>query len=392
MTTIGLFALTGLPYTCKFLWAPLIDRLPLPYLTARLGRRRSWALTTQLALLLTLLALGATDPAQAPSWTAGFALLVAFCSASQDIVIDAYRVESLEEHQYGAGAAMLVFGYRLGLFAASFGALHLAELFGWFVTYSCMAALMLVGIVTILGSPEPRLSHGQTTTSDAVSPCRPTRPQPAPDTLLAWFSSAVVAPLADFLHRRDWLLILLSILLYKFGDALAGVMTNPFYLKLGFTMADIANLGKFLGLLATLGGGFLGGVLVSRIGVMPSLLLCGVLQMLSNLMFVLQAVVGHHYLLLAVTITLENLTGGMGTTAFVAYLSSLCNIAYTATQYALLSSLAAFGRTLLSSSAGWLVAWTDWVAFFLLSTGAALPGLLLLVWMMRRFTIRSIEL
>jgi PAT family beta-lactamase induction signal transducer AmpG len=374
-TAIGLLALLGIPYTCKFLWAPLIDRLPLPYLTARLGRRRSWALLTQLALMLTMLALGATDPARAPAWTALCAFLVAFCSASQDIVLDAYRVESLAEHQYGAGAAMMVFGYRLGMVASSAGALYLATALGWFLTYACMAALMLVGIVTVLWNPEP---------ANTIPP------SPGAAELRHWLYSAVVQPFADFMRRRNWLLILLFILLYKCGDALASVMSNPFYLALGFTKIDIANLGKLLGLVATLSGGFLGGILVSRVRIVPSLLICGVLQMLSNLMFVVQAMAGHHYLLLAVTITVENVSGGMGTAAFIAYLSSLCNVAYTATQYALLSSLMAFGRLLMASSSGWMADHLGWVSFFLLTTVAALPGLAVLLWMRQSFPAPSV--
>jgi PAT family beta-lactamase induction signal transducer AmpG len=386
-TTIGLFALMGTPYTFKFLWAPLIDWLPLPYLTTRWGRRRGWALATQLALMLAIVGLGATDPARYPARTALWALLVAFCSASQDIVIDAYRVEILEEHQYGAGAAMIVFGYRLGMLASGAGALYLAALFGWFAAYGCMAVLMLVGIATVLCTPEPPSPLAQMGYQDTAPRATHVRRQRWQATLRAWLRGGVLSPFADFLRRRGWLLILLFILLYKFGDALAGVMSNPFYLALGFTKVDIANISKLLGLAATLVGGFLGGLLVSRLGIIPSLLVCGILQMLSNLLFVLQAVIGYDLAWLAVTITVENLSGGMGTAAFVAYLSSLCNVAYTATQYALLSSFMAFGRTLLSSSGGWLAEHMGWVSFFLVTTAAAVPGLVLLVWMTRRFVV-----
>lgn len=369
-TAIGLFALVGLPYTLKFLWAPLMDRLPLP-LFGRLGRRRGWGIATQLALMGAVLGLGATDPAANPWLTAALAMGVAFCSASQDIVVDAYRVDILEERSYGAGAATIVLGYRMGMLVSGAGALYLADWFGWQAAYTAMAGLVAVGIATLLLSPEPRAPE----------------PEPAPAGAPGrrhWLREMVVDPFADFMRRPEWLLILLFILLYKFGDAVAGVMSNPFYIEMGFSKSEIASVSKIFGLGATIAGGFLGGVVVSRMGVMKSLLVCGVLQMASNLMFVVQAQAGYHLGLLTLTIGLENLSGGMGTAAFVAYLSGLCNPAYTATQYALLSSFMAFGRTVLASSGGWLAERLDWVLFFLLSTAAALPGLLLLAWLMGR--------
>ncbi|MDP6619434.1 MAG: MFS transporter, partial [Nitrospinota bacterium] len=194
----------------------------------------------------------------------------------------------------------------------------------------------------------------------------------------------VVHPFTDFMNRRGWVVILIFVIFYKFGDTLAGAMANPFYVELQFTKIEIANVSKLFGLAATLAGGFIGGVLVNRAGILRSLLICGVLQMLSNLMFAIQAAVGHSVPMLALTIGIENVTGGMGTAAFVAYLSGLCSAQYTATQYALLSALMSFPRTLLSASAGWLADHLDWVTFFLLTTAAALPGLLLLWWLMRR--------
>lgn len=368
-TNIGLFALAGAPYTFKFLWAPLVDRLPLPFLTRRFGRRRSWALVTQILLMAAIFGLGATKPASNAFLTALLALLVAFCSATQDIVIDAYRVEILEEHQYGAGAAMIVLGYRIGMLVSGAGALYLASFFGWFAAYAFMASLVMVGMVTVLLNPEP--AHSSPFLRKAG--------------FVAWVSGAVIAPFSEFMARRGWVLILLFILLYKFGDALAGVMSNPFYLEMGFSKIDIANISKAFGLAATIIGGLIGGMLVSRMGIVKSLVLCGLLQMFSNLMFVYLAVTGHSIMVLTATIAIENLSGGMGTAAFVAYLSGLCNVAYTATQYALLSSFMAFGRTLLSSTGGWFADQLSWVSFFILTTTAAIPGLLLLVWMARRF-------
>ena len=368
-TNIGLFALAGTPYTFKFLWAPLVDRMPLPFLTRRLGRRRSWALVTQVFLMAAIFSLGATDPSSNAYFTALLALMVAFCSATQDIVIDAYRVEILEENQYGAGAAMIVLGYRIGMLVSGAGALYLASFFGWFAAYAFMGCLVMVGMVTVLLNPEPINSS----------------PLQREDGLVAWIRDAVIAPFSEFMGRKGWLLILLFILLYKFGDALAGVMSNPFYLELGFSKIDIANISKAFGLAATVIGGIIGGMLVSRMGIVKSLVVCGLLQMFSNLMFVYLAMKGHSLAVLTMTIAIENLSGGMGTAAFVGYLSGLCNVAYTATQYALLSSFMAFGRTLLSSTGGWFADQLSWVSFFLLTTAAAIPGLLLLAWMARRF-------
>ena len=389
-TTIGLFALMGIPYTLKFLWAPLVDRMPVPYLTRELGRRRGWAILTQLALMATIAGLGATDPVAHLGLTALFAFLVAFWSASQDIVIDAYRVEILEERQYGAGAAMIVLGYRIGMLVSGAGALYLATYVGWFATYGFMTAFMTVGIAAILLNPEPSAQENRDSTQHerriaAYLEARP-RPLGKRDRALAWIYGAVISPFAEFMSRRGWLVILLFVLLYKFGDAIAGVMCNPFYLELGFTKIQIANISKVFGIAATIIGSIIGGVIVDRMGILKSLFVCGILQMLSNLMFAVLAATGSDLRMLALAIAVENLSGGMGTAAFVAYLSSLCNIAYTATQYALLTSFMAFGRTLLSSSGGWLADQMDWVSFFVVTTGAALPGLILLVWITTRFS------
>ena len=388
-TNIGLFALAGTPYTFKFFWAPLVDRMPLPFLTKRLGRRRGWAVATQIILMAAIFSLGATDPAVNAFPTALLALLVAFCSATQDIVIDAYRVEILEEDQYGAGAAMIVLGYRIGMLVSGAGALYLASFFGWFAAYTMMACLVMVGLITVLVNPEPvrQRSKDSDRIEEKLSVYLSSRPSfgETRAAVMAWIYSAVIAPFAEFMNRRGWLLILLFILLYKFGDALAGVMSNPFYLEMGFSKIDIANISKAFGLAATIIGGLVGGVMVSRMGIVKSLVVCGLLQMFSNLMFVYLALKGHNLPVLTATIAIENLSGGMGTAAFVAYLSGLCNVAYTATQYALLSSFMAFGRTFLSSTGGWFADQLSWVNFFLLTTAAAIPGLLLLIWLARRF-------
>lgn len=371
MTMIGLFSWASTAYGFKWLWSPLIDRLPLPPLTTLMGQRRGWMLASQVAVAVCMVGLGSTDPAETLWATAAWAVALAFASATQDIVIDAYRVESLEEEQLGAGAGNIVLGYRLGMMAAGGGALVAADAFGWSTAYAIMAGLMGIGILTTLLNREP---------------ARPaTQAAPTGDGPLAWAREAVIAPLADFTRRRHWLLILLFIALYKYGDALLGVMANPFYLDIGFTKTDIGLISKSYGVVMTVAGALLGGVVVARIGIMRALLLCGILQALSNLVFVAQAMVGADVPFLVVTISVENLTGGMGTAAFVAYLSSLCNLAYTATQYALVSSFMAFARTIFASGGGWLADQVDWISYFLVSTAAAAPGLLMLLWMMRAF-------
>jgi PAT family beta-lactamase induction signal transducer AmpG len=396
LTTIGLFAAIGTPYSLKFLWAPLIDQAPFPFLTRRLGHRRGWLVATQVALMAALLWLGASRPATSPGLAGLAALVVALCSASQDIVIDAYRIELLEEREQGAGAAMQVFGYRLGMLVSGAGGLFAASYVSWQAVYAGMAGLILVGVAATLFTPEPAGRPGRRATADVR----------AGEGAGGWLREAVIGPFAEFVSRRGWAAILLFVMFFKFGDTLAAAMTSPFLITIGFTKAQIAQVAKLYGFGATMIGLALGGSLISGVGLVPSLWVSGILQLLSNLMFAVQAAAGNDLGLLAVTVGFENLAGGMGTAAFVAYLSSLCNIAYTATQYALLSSFMAVARTWLSTPAGWLVERIDWaklaavaggavfsrpmaqrvnwIGFFLLTTVAALPGLLLLGWLTLR--------
>ena len=375
-TAIGFFALIGISYSFKFVWSPAIDRLPLGFLTRRLGRRRGWAVALQALLILAILALGASDPRIDPGLTALAAVAVAFLSASQDIVIDAYRIELLFPEEQGAGAAATQWGYRFGLMASSAGALYAAEFGGWQVAYAIMAALMGVGIATVLATPEP--AGARAALAKLAGETRAAR-------VLHFVREAVIAPFADFLTRPGWLAVAAFVVLYKFGDALAGVMANPFYVAMGFTRIEVANISKLFGVAATLAGLGAGGVLVLRWGLYRSLFVCGIAQMISNLMYVAQSWAGHDVALLTATIGIENFAGGMGSAAFVAYLSALCNIEFTATQYALLSSLATVGRTTLSASGGWLSEAFDWAPFFLITTAAALPGVLMILWLMRRY-------
>jgi PAT family beta-lactamase induction signal transducer AmpG len=372
-TTIGLYALVGISYSLKFLWSPVIDRMPVPVLTRRLGRRRGWALAIQPVLALAILLLGLCDPRTAPFATALAAIGVAFLSASQDIVIDAYRIELLQPEEQGAGAAATQWGYRFGMLVSSAGALYAASFGGWRFAYALMAVLMAVGMATVWLTPEP--------TATGIEPL----PGAAPLVkVAAWLRRAVVAPFADLLTRPAAVAILAFVVLYKFGDALAATMSNPLYVWLGFTKVEVANIGKVYGFVANLAGLALGGVVVLRLGIFRALLFCGAAQMVSNLLYIVQAWAGHDLPMLALTIGAENLTGAMASAAFVAYLSGLCSPDFTATQYALLSSLAVVGRTVLSASGGALADWLGWTPFFLISTAACLPSLALLILLMRR--------
>lgn len=374
-TAIGLFALLGIPYAFKFLWAPLLDHLPAPAPFGRLGRRRGWAVLIQLALMIALLAMGAADPSEATLAFGIAGLSVAFLSASQDIVIDAFRIELLDRDAQGAGAAAIQMGYRIGMLVSGAGAIWLSAYLAWFWVYAAMAACLPIGMVLILTANEP--AEGEESLS---------RDRQANYT--DWLNRAVVAPFLDFMKHPGWIAILAFALLYKFGDAIGGIMANPFYVEMGFSAEDIAGVTKVFGLGATIVGTIAGGALVAGIGLIRALFVAGVLQAVTNLLFALLAASGADVSLLALAVGADNFTGGLGSAAFVAYLSSLCSIAHTGTQYALLTSLMALGRSFFSSGGGWLADQMDWVAFFVATTGLALPGLLLL-WLIARLPERA---
>jgi len=365
------FALVGTPYAFKFLWSPLIDRLPPPL---PLGRRRGWGLTIQIALVAAMLALGSCNPKGHLAMMGALALLVAFLSASQDIVIDAWRVEILAPEQQGPGAGMIQTGYRVAMLVSGAGALMVAASAGWFAAYATMAALLSAAMLVFVLGPEP-----------APPPERGDRGRSRGwETVREWLATAVVGPFADFMRRPGWLAILIFVLGYKLGEAMAGVMAMPLYIALGFSLVEIAAISKLVGFFATVVGALAGGLVTARLGIVRALILCGVLQSAGNLFYVLQAIGGHRLDYLALCVAAENVTGAMAGAALVAYLSSLCSPAFTATQYALLSSLAAVGRTLVASSGGVLAERLGWVPFFLLTTVATLPALVLLVWIARR--------
>jgi MFS transporter, PAT family, beta-lactamase induction signal transducer AmpG len=352
LAVIGMMALVGLPYTVKFLWAPFLDRFTLPFL----GRRRGWLLTAQVALTCSIAGLGLTRPAASP-WTVAFvAFLVTFFSASQDILVDAYRREDLTDEELGLGSSLYINGYRLGMLAASGGGLILADHISFRFVYGIMAAGMLPGLITTLFAREPKVTEG----------------------LPASMKEAVLDPLTEFLSRDGAILILAFIFLYKIGDTMAYAMTTPFYLDIGFSKSQIGTVVKLFGFWATLGGGFIGGVMMLKLGISRSLWIFGILQAVSTGFFAVLAKIGPSIPLLSGVIAFENISGGMGTAAYAAYMASITNKKFTATQYALLSSLMGVPRVLVSAPTGFLVKLTNWEVYFIICTLIAIPGLLLL--------------
>src|SRR5215203_12074 len=386
--TIGLFALVGTPYTVKFLWAPLVDALDVPLLSRWLGRRRGWLVFSQCLLMAAIVFLGVCDPAAAPWLVAIGALLVAAASATQDIVIDAFRVESLDESEQAAGMASYVAAYRIGMLVSTAGALFLVsgfESFGlsrhaaWSAGYAVMAVLVLIGMATALIATEPPQSARAAIAHAGEKP-------------LKRVVEAAVGAFSDFLSRELAFVALAFVILFKFTDALAGAMTAPFVIDLGFTRNEYAAIIKGVGLAATLIGGFAGGFVARAYPLAASLWIGGLLQAAANVAFSWQAVVGYDVAWLTFAIVMENFTSAIGTVIFVAYLSALCqNPLHTATQYALLTALAAVGRTYLSSGAGYVAKATGWPLFFAICVLVAIPSLLLLAWLQRRQHFTALE-
>ena len=367
IATVGLFALTQLPWTLKFIWAPFVDNYNIPWITNYFGQRKSWLLVTQIFLIFSIICLGLSDPTDNLFFTAFCSLMVATFSANQDIIIDAYRIEILDDSSQGAGAAMTQFGYRVGGILAGAGALYLREVVSWSYVFIFMAFivffLMVLTIFIIPSSPIKKFSKKK---------------------------GSLIDPFLEFITRNSGykvLAIIFFIFFFKFGDVIAGVMANPFYVKIGFSNIEIANASKIFGVFMTLFGVFTGGILVKRFGILDSLLISGFFQIISNLLYVLLASVGPDFNFLILTVAGENFSGGMGSAAFVAYLSVLCNRSYTGTQYALLSSIMGLTRTILSSPSGFIVNTIGWSKFFIFSTFLGIPGILILIWMKKRFTL-----
>ncbi len=373
LAAIGLFSVVKAPYSFKWLFSPLIDQYRLP-LFNRLGRRRGWALFLQILLIAALVAMSLTNPKLSPLLFVVWALLVALFSASQDIVLDAYRIERFKEKEQAAGVAVFVLGYRFGTIFSGAGALFLASVLSWSHVYQIMACGVLIGLITILLAKEPEDNKAA-------------RPQ----SLRATVVNAVVKPFTDFMKRKQWFLILLFIFLYRMSDAYVAPMAYPFFDDMGFSKVQIASIIKIYGVIATIFGTLLGGVLVTRKGLAASLVICGFLQGLSNLVYVSQVYAGNNAAVLMVNIFIENISGGMGTAAFVAYLSALCSRKYTATQYALLSSFMGAARDLFAATSGFVAAAVSWQWFFILTTLMAVPGMLLLWYLIRVKAIKNTQ-
>ena len=367
-TTIGYLSWVGLAYAFKWVWSPLVDRLPLPLLTRWLGRRRSWLLLAQGVVAAGLVGMALADPRQGLDAMVWCALLVAFGSATQDIALDAFRIESADTDHQAALAATYQTGYRLAMIWAGAGVLLVAaraedaslsgyQAGAWTTAYLAMAASMLVGVVTVLLSPEPT-----------------PRPLPPARNLGEWLHGAVVAPFADFIRRYRWqaALILALIAVYRISDVVMGIMANPFYVDMGYTKDEVAAVTKVFGVVMTLAGAFVGGVLSMRLGVMRVLMLGAVLSALSNLLFAWLGQRGHDLTGLVLVVSADNLAGGIASAAFIAYLSSLTNVQYSATQYALFSSMMLLLPKWLAGFSGQFVDAQGYSAFF---TGTALLGL-----------------
>ena len=355
LKTIGFFSLVGQAYVFKFLWSPLMDRYTPPFL----GRRRGWLLATQVLLLISIAAMGFLEPGTQLRWMAALAVVIAFCSASQDIVFDAWKTDVLPAEERGTGAAISVLGYRLGMLVSGGLALWMADRWlGWQGMYWLMAALLIPCIIATLLAPEP---------TDTI---------PVPKTL----EQAVAAPLRDFFGRNNAWLILLLIVLYKLGDAFAMSLTTTFLIRgVGFDAGEVGVVNKTLGLLATIVGALYGGILMQRLSLFRALLIFGILQGASNAGYWLLSITDKHMFSMAAAVFFENLCGGMGTAAFVALLMTLCNKSFSATQFALLSALSAVGRVYVGPVAGWFVEAHGWPTFYLFSVFAAIPGLILLL-------------
>lgn len=443
LATIGLFSWVGITFSIKVFWAPVVDRVAVPPFTTLLGKRRGWMLLAQIGIAAGLLGIAYTDPARNLEAIVYFALLVAFASATQDIAIDAYRIEAVDRSLQGAMAGTYQVGYRIGLIAAGAGALYIAAFTSWPVAYTVMAALVGVGMVTVLIIREPEVVRDQATLlreaevakvvqgqSDATSPYAQTVKRAirillgivvagvaaawlfglnvvfvlVPIAVIAavvavirfsgsggrfglWFSSAVISPLVDFFARNGSfaLVILAFVGLFRLSDITLGVMANPFYVDIGFSKEEIANIAKLYGVIATLVGALLGGILVVRIGMLRALLAGAIMVAATNLVFVLLAISGPDIRFLTMAITADNISAGLAGSAFIAYLSSLTNTAYTATQYALFSSLFTLPGKIVAGGSGFVVEAVGYVNFFFYASGLGIPAILLVLYLMYHY-------
>ncbi|MDH3232432.1 MAG: MFS transporter [Alphaproteobacteria bacterium] len=383
-SAIGFFSWVGLAYALKFLWAPLVDRIALPVLTRRLGQRRGWMLLAQIGVICGILGIALTDPRTDILMTVAFATLVAFSSATQDIAIDAFRIESAPDDQQGYLAAAYQYGYRISILLAQAGALYMAAVQSWQFAFFVLAGSMGIGVATVLLVREPvrKIDPETIAREQAIAEQVAQRGHlhGFAKKAAVWFSGAVVGPFVDFFSRNGWMAVVVLALIgtFRLSDFTLGVMANPFYVDIGFTKIEVANIAKGFGLFMTLLGVGLGGVLVFRFGIMAMLLVSAFLLTVTNLLFAVLAVVGSEIWMLAITISADNIAAGISGTVFIAYLSSLTNRAYTATQYALFTSMMSLLGKLVAGFSGVVVDNTDWVTFFLYASTLGIPSILLI--------------
>jgi len=389
-STIGLFALVGLPYSLKFIWAPLFDH----FTVSALGRRRGWLLITQILLIISIIILGMGNPSMNPFNVAVLATLVAFSSASQDIVIDAYRRESLIDEEQTIGASAYVLGYRIGALAAGAGGLILADYMSYQMVYAIMSIIMIYGVFITLIAEEPKKYYEPSNFISAIY-----------NPFVEFFNRYVSINIASDrlmnlnirskISRRNIMsntllipvLILLFILLYKIGDTMAHSLSTNFYLDIGFSKSEIGTIVKFFGLFATLVGAFIGGLVSLKIGLFRSLMIFGIFQAIATLGFSVLAYVGDSLYLLMLVISLENLAAGMGYTAYLAFIANMTNKRFTATQFALMTALMSLPRTLFSGMSGYLVEMLDWELYFIFCSVIAFPALIILIKLRRSLKI-----
>jgi PAT family beta-lactamase induction signal transducer AmpG len=380
LSEIGMFGWVGILYSLKFLWAPLTDSINFPGITRWLGRRRSWMLVSMICVTIGLVALAFTDPAANLELIAWLALLVAFGSATQDIVVDAYRIEAVGPEVQGAMAASYQAGYRIALQAiAGAAAFYIADFMSFQFAYLVMAVLMGVGMLTVMLISEPEVNQEKNLADDQSEPGAAT-------SFVEWFRRAVIGPFADFFGRHGyWAVVLLIFIgVYRVSDMVLGVMAYPFYLDLGFSLSEIATVTKVFGVFVTLFGAAMGGVAVARYSLNGPLIFGAVLLAITNLFFAAMAAVGAELWFLVITISADNLAAGFTGTVFIAYLSGLTNTAYTATQYALFSSLMTLPGKLISGFSGFIVESIDWFSFFLYASGMGIPAIIFAVVITRR--------
>ncbi|MBM3468602.1 MAG: AmpG family muropeptide MFS transporter [Alphaproteobacteria bacterium] len=368
-TTIGLFMLVSLPYSLKFLWAPFIDHFTLPYITSHFGRRRSWALISQTGLFISLVLLAHCDPSQTIALTALSSFFVAFFAATQDIIIDVYRIEILKADAHGAGAALEAIGFRFGMLASGAGALYLAHTLSWRTAYLIMAAGILVGMIVfclIAEPPQSRIVFLQ----PALHKTKKIR---------HWLNTLFIMPWIKLPAKRELGYLLLFIFCFKMGDTVLNAMCAPFLCDLGFSKIEFANVTKVFGITLMVVGGLIGGLMIHRLGILQSTIMCVGLQCISCLMFVIQSLVGYHLSVLVITVGVESLCSGMVSAIFIAYISNFCRQPYTASHFTLLYSFGSFCRVIISVFAGWLADHIEWTALFLSTGILTLPAIYILI-------------